>query len=406
MTTRKVGVVGLGKLGLPIALVLAEVGHHVIGVDGNKDLVDSLNSQTYSTNEPGVMERLASPQTTKNLVLSNSYFSLQDCDAAYVIVPTPSDETGKFKSDYVENAVIKLRETWKDDRKRIIVIVSTVMPGTCDHIQDTLLADSSIEIVYSPEFIALGSVIKNLLQPDSILVGSRTEYSANLHLEIQKSFSGSVPTSSLTLKEAEVTKLLVNCYVTMKISFANFVGEIADTLGIESSKGITDALGFDSRIGSRYLRAGLGYSGPCFPRDNLALSSWSESVGLSADLALATQQINLRQPEVAVRRIKRRFPSVTQFLIFGVAYKPFTDVIEESQSVVIARKLNKEGFEIEIFDPFISSNTKEMLRDLPVRERSQLKSSKARVILVSPGFTVGDYMEFLKDKELLFLGEI
>jgi UDPglucose 6-dehydrogenase len=385
----QVGIIGLGKLGLPLALCLAEVGYQVIGFDKNIELINSLNNKTFFTHEPYVMEFLEDPNVQETIEYSDSSTSLRNCKIIYIIVPTPSNSKGVFDSAYVEKAIEEVMGVWNSiDEEKTVVIVRTVMPGTCQIIARQQLGGSDVNLLYSPEFIALGTVVNNLKKPDAILVGCSREADSKTHVEIQKRLSGGgeIPVSLLSWEEAEVVKLLVNCYVTMKISFANFIGEICDVLPGANPKKIAGALGIDSRIGGKYLNPGLGYAGPCFPRDNRALSSWSLEMGLNADLAIATQSINSRQPRVTLERVIKLLAKESSVLIIGLVYKPRTEVLEQSQSLELARNLKTKGHFVSIFDPFVSLKDKgDLTADFRFFDTLS-ECERFELVVISPGF--------------------
>lgn len=383
----KVGVIGVGKLGLPLAVCFAEAGCQVVGFDKNQSLISSLNSGSFYTHEPKVIEMLGTLSIKENVQFTNRSEDLETCDLVYIIVPTPSNESGFFDAYLVESAVSNLVNIWEDlQEEKTVVIVSTVMPGTTAYIYEKYLRETKIKLLYSPEFIALGTVVNNLKEPDAILVGCSHILDAESHVTAQKMIAGdTVPVSFLSWDEAEVVKLLVNCYVTMKISFANFIGEICDVIPGARPEKIAKALGADSRIGNKYLNPGLGYAGPCFPRDNAALSSWSSQKGLKADLAFATQSINERQPQVTFQRIKRLIPQNSSILVIGLVYKPKTEVMEHSQSLELVRLLASQGHTVRVFEPYVLSQVLETQFNIQVVQ-DLANIDPYELILISPGF--------------------
>jgi UDPglucose 6-dehydrogenase len=156
--------------------------------------------------------------------------------------------------------------------------------------------------------------------------------------------------------EAEIVKLLVNCFVTMKISFANFIGEISTTSPAINKYVIAQALGMDTRIGNKYLRPGLGFAGPCFPRDNTALIAFASEYGIDANLAKSTEEINSRQPSEVLKQVCNTYPNAKLIGIVGVAYKPYTSVIDESQTLKIANLVRKAGLSVKLYDPQVTAN--------------------------------------------------
>jgi UDPglucose 6-dehydrogenase len=178
---------------------------------------------------------------------------------------------------------------------------------------------------------------------------------AALHVEISLSLCRNSPEIKiLSVKEAELVKLAINTFVTMKISFANFIGEISrNTEGIDASK-VCEAIGQDSRIGTKYLSPGLGFGGPCFPRDNRAFAEFSSRLSLHADLALATESINKRLPVNISEWIKNKYPDKKKIAILGITYKENSEVTEESQSIFIAKELYHLGYRVLVHDPLLN----------------------------------------------------
>lgn len=356
-----VGVVGLGKLGTPLALLIAEAGHIVFGVDIDSKRVRDLTNKQIHDSEPGVREILGNPNL--QIEFATDFKAIELVDLVYLIVPTPSLESGHFSNEYVISALMEIGKSMgKNSKEQLVVVVSTVMPGsTSTVLKDALYSNiprahqSKKKIIYSPEFIALGSVIRNLQYPDIILVGSDSRDDASSHLEVTLSLSKNSPeVKVLAVKEAELVKLAINTYVTMKISFANFIGEISRSIeGIDASK-VCEAIGQDSRIGQKYLSPGLGFGGPCFPRDNRAFSEFASSLNLNADLAIATESINKRLPANISTWIKNEHPDKKKIAILGITYKENSEVTEESQSIIIANQLDQLGFGVLVHDPLLN----------------------------------------------------
>ena len=300
-------VVGLGKLGLPLAGVLASVGFQTTGVDLNENLVSEIKSGNFRSPEPE-LETLLS-QFASKLNFTSRFDDTTDSNIFFLIVPTPSQSDGSFDNSSIVSAIEKLLVSWREAKQdKTIVIVSTVMPGSCQTVFVPMIREWEkqhqnsirISLLYSPEFIALGTVVHNLRNPDMTLIGSENPSEAREFLAIMDAVtSGKPQTQILNLTEAEIVKLMVNCFVTMKISFANFIGELTGLFPATDKHKVAQALGMDTRIGGKYLRPGFGFAGPCFPRDNKALIALSNSFGLKPSLGLATDEINDRQPDQA-----------------------------------------------------------------------------------------------------------
>jgi UDPglucose 6-dehydrogenase len=389
----RVCVIGLGKLGSPLAAVLASKGHDVIGVDRNEYFVESINAGKAPVIEPQLQELI--DESRDRLRATTSYdAAIPGTEISFVIVPTPSDDTGVFTNAWVLDAVKHIGAALKGkDVYHVVNITSTVMPGSTQGPIRRALEEASgktvgkdIGLCYNPEFIALGSVVRDMLYPDMILIGESDRRAGDV-LEAVYSIStnNKPPTQRMNLINAEVTKISVNTYLTTKISYANTLAELCERLPGADASVVTEALGRDSRIGPKYLSGALGYGGPCFPRDNIAFSVLAEKLGVRADLSRATDAVNRHQISRLVSRVRENVGegAVT---VLGLAYKPSTPVIEESQGVTIARDLANEGRPVTVYDPLAMENARRVL-DYTVRYAENVEDAVKganTVILTTP----------------------
>ncbi len=361
-------VIGLGKLGSPLAAVLASKGHEVVGIDRNAYFVDSINAGTAPVVEPQLQDLI--DQAQGRLTATHSYDeAIPNADISFIIVPTPSDESGVFTNSWVLDAVKSIGSALKrHSRYHVVNITSTVMPGsTGGPIREALETASGktvgvdIGLCYNPEFIALGSVVRNMLHPDMLLIGQSDERAGDVLEAVYKTTTDNAPpVQRMNLINAEITKISVNSYVTTKISFANTLAELCENLPGADVAVVTEALGKDSRIGSKYLSGALGYGGPCFPRDNIAFSVLAEKLGVVADLLRATDAVNKHQIRRVVHKV-REAVGEGSVAVLGLAYKPHTPVIDESQGVMIARDLALDGHRVTVFDPLAMENARHVL---------------------------------------------
>jgi UDPglucose 6-dehydrogenase len=251
----------------------------------------------------------------------------------------------------------------------VVVINSTVMPGSCDAEIKIALEESSgklvgkeIGLVYSPEFIALGSVVKDMKFPDLVLIGESDKRAGDLAEQVAKSVVESQPEiHRMTLVNAEIVKIAINAFVTTKISFANMLSEICDHLPNADVDVVTSAVGSDTRVGKKYLKGALGYGGPCFPRDNIALTRLAQQLGAGFDVPEATDAINQRQVSRVANLVTEYDLQNKKIAILGLSYKPDTPVIDESQGVMIANLLSDRGSSVSVNDPLALNNAKEKL---------------------------------------------
>jgi len=338
MIIEKLAVIGCGKLGAPLVACLAKAGHSVVGIDINENLIQDLKSRKILWHEPNLINYL---ETFKDSIKFTSNFdeNLQEVSTSFIIVPTPSDSNGVYSIDFVLSAVKNLCEKINESyfQSHTIVIVSTVMPGDTEGritAAVKLVAGKNFEkfkICYSPEFIALGSVIHNLENPDMILIGQSDEVVGSKLEKILLSMTVNNPAVlRLSTAEAEIAKIAINSFVTTKISFSNQISEICENFANTSSVNVLKAIGTDSRIGNSYLKQGTSYGGPCFPRDNRAFAKFAETLGVSLDLAIAADSINNRQKTRLNQLLTKVTPKIKSVLVVGFSYKPDTDVYEES----------------------------------------------------------------------------
>lgn len=301
-----ISVIGLGKLGLPILKVFKKYGYKIIGID-----------------------------KVKKKGFTTSFRNLGDI--SFVIVPTPSLENNKFTSEYVEEVLKKIK------RKHLVVIVSTLMPGETDRLQKKF---KHLTLVYNPTFCALGSVARDFTHPDFVLIGSRNEKVNRVLYNIYESIIPELtPYAFLTPLEAEITKLSLNCYITTKITFANQIGNLCYRLGLKPDR-ILESIGLDSRIGQKYFKAGLGYGGTCFPRDNLALSAYCDDNNLTPNLFRTVDFLNRGQELEIVERVERLKPKTVGFK--SLSFKEGTNITECSPLKGIYKTLKNRGYKVKI----------------------------------------------------------
>jgi len=352
--------VGLGKLGCTMMACFAHRGWDVIGTDINPEYVLSVNEGKSPIYEPGVAGLLKAHKE-KISATSDPVEAALKSDVSFIIVPTPTVEDGSFTTKYVFEAAKGVAPAIKKKSSyHLVVVTSTVMPGETDKVRQ-LIEDISEKrcgpdfgVVYNPDFIALGSVIENFLNPDMILIGESDEKAGKIIEDIHRALVLNEPeTHRMNFWNAELAKIGLNSYCTLKITFANIIGEICERLPGGDAHAVTQAIGADSRVGKKYFKPGLGYSGPCFPRDQRAFSHAARSAGVRAILSEATDLINDyqkngRTSEKVIENLKKGFDKIS---ILGLTYKENTTLVEESPSLSLIKNLDAGGFKISVYDP-------------------------------------------------------
>lgn len=386
----KISVIGLGKLGTPLAAVLASKGYEVVGVDVNSRNVELINEGKTPVFEPGLDELL---QASRGRLSATTDYerAIVGTDVTFIIVMTPSDEHGAFSLGYVlaaaESIGLALR---KKTGYHLVVLTSTVMPGATEKQLLPALERHSgkrcgpgFGLCYNPEFIALGSVIRDMLNPDVVLIGESDRRAGDMLESIHRQVcANQPPIARMNFVNAELTKLAVNTFVTTKISYANMLAQVCERLPGADADVVTGALGLDTRIGRKYLKGALGYGGPCFPRDNLAFAHLARTVGVHAALAEATDAQNRQQVVRLGDLVLAKLPAGGRVGILGLSYKPNTDVIEESQGVELARHLTRSGVPVVLYDPAAMDRARALLGEWAAFANSAADCARQADVLV------------------------
>jgi UDPglucose 6-dehydrogenase len=330
--SRRFSVVGLGKLGASMAAAIASRGHEVIGVDVNRRAVERVNAGEAPVQETGLEDLIAANRARLKATMSHDE-AILGSDLTFVIVPTPSDARGAFSLQYAAFAFRAIGEALaRKSAYHTVVLTSTVLPGATRYGLVPILerhsgktAGRDFGVCYSPEFIALGSVIRDFLNPDFLLIGQLDERAGG-HLEecYRDIMPAQPPVARMSLENAELAKISVNAFVTTKITFANLMAELCNKLPGGDVDVVSAAIGLDSRIGRKYLTGGLGYGGPCFPRDNVALAFVASALGVSADLPQTTDRLNRSVAHRIATWLRGRFGHELTVALLGLSYKPFS----------------------------------------------------------------------------------
>ena len=337
----------------------ASRGFDVIGVDINQAAVDAVNAGRAPVQETNLGETLLANLTRIRATRSHAE-AVSQSDISFVIVPTPSDERGSFSLQYAEWAFQEIgRALRRKKGYHNVVLTSTVLPGATRYSLIPILERESGKTVgrdfgvcYSPEFIALGSIIHDFLNPDFTLIGEFDTRSGDHLADVyERTVENEARSARMTLENAELTKISINTFVTTKITFANMLAEICENLPGGNVDAVTSALGLDARIGRKYLTGAIGYGGPCFPRDNVALSFIARELDVEASIAETTDTMNRAMADKIAKKALPLLRKGSTVVVLGLSYKPYSHVTEESQGVYLARLLSQSGLRVVAFDP-------------------------------------------------------
>ena len=385
---KTVSVFGLSKLGSCIAATLAARGFEVLGVDIDPEKVRRVNEGLAPVDEPLLAETITAGRA--RLRATQDHREAVATEASFFIPPSPSLPDGSFSNECLLKAMQPIAKAVRDAGKKghLFVCSSTTTPGAMDQVLIPMLEKATgwvcgtdFGVCYNPEFIALGNVVNGLLEPDMVLIGESDAKSGEALEQLYKKYNRNTPRiARMSIISAELTKISVNSYITMKISFTNQLRLIAERFPKADIHAALDAIGSDSRIGKKYLRAGLSYGGPCFPRDNRLLAYAARQLGLEAPLAEASDRVNEMSKQKLVEEVGGMLAPGETVAILGMSYKPDTYIVEESAGLYLAQHLKRKGYRVLVHDYAATPSNSPSLHEFEVidnpkalQERKEIK---------------------------------
>ncbi|XID93927.1 UDP-glucose dehydrogenase family protein [Paenibacillaceae bacterium WGS1546] len=354
-----IGVVGLGYVGLSTAAVLAELDHHVICMDNDREKIERLKRGEIPIYEPGLEEWVVRYSGEGRLTFTNRLDdALADCSVVFVTVGTPPKEDGSPDLSALQAVTEQLARQIRS--YLLIVVKSTVPPGTCEWIEASIrksgVDPACFDVASNPEFLREGTALEDMLHPDRIIIGAGSERAASLLKEVYAGIDTAFTVMSLAA--AETTKYASNAFLAAKISFINELSRVCDALGVDVTE-VASGMGQDTRIAPHFLRAGLGYGGSCFPKDVGALYHAASSHGIAMPLLQAVKKINDSQVDWCIAKLERALGFMKeqqQITVWGATFKPDTDDIRESRALLLMRKLTEAGYRVHAYDPLVRPN--------------------------------------------------
>ena len=341
-------ILGIGRLGLGLTLLIEKAGYNVLGIDINEEYIKQLNNKTFKTKEPEYENLLLN---SKNFKASNNLEEgLKHSDIIFIMVQTPNSGGNKFYDhSIVSNLLQKINE--KKVENKHIIVGCTLMPKYIDEVGSFLLSDcKNTTLSYNPEFIAQGEIIKGFLNPDMVLIGTHSQELGEILREIYSKIVKTNPKYCIISPlEAEITKITINGYITTKLSFANMISDVCDSIGANKEK-VLDTIGSDSRIGNKYFRPGYSFGGPCFPRDTRALALFVDQNNINNELLLSTTKYNNLHSDFLTQKLLDK--NRDEYIIENICYKENSKIpiIEESAKLKIAKQLVEAGKKVTIKD--------------------------------------------------------
>ncbi len=370
----KLVIVGTGYVGLVSGACFAEFGYQTICVDKDKDRIESLNSGKCPFFEPGMDDLLYKHLKISKLLSFSSSLSdsIKDADIIFITVGTPNR---RLEDDADLTSVWSVAEEISENIKHYCLVVtkSTVPIGTSDEIKKIIekkISKDNFDVVSNPEFLREGSAIKDFMHPDRVVIGTENQRSENIMKKLYNPLIiKKTPIIFTSIKSSEIIKYASNSFLATKIAFINEVADLCEAVGADV-KDIAKAMGIDNRIGSKFLQAGPGYGGSCFPKDLKAFVSTAKKFNVNLSILSSVNQSNENRINNIANKIIKKIDKNSQITLLGLSFKPNTDDIRESTSLKLAKILSEKGYTINCFDPVSINNTKKEFHKLKYFQNS------------------------------------
>ena len=347
----KLAVIGTGYAGLVTAVCLAEKGHEVICIDNDEKKINLLQNGEIPIYEKN-LEYLMKKNIDRLIYTSKYELVYKEADVIFIAVGTPEKLDGNANLNYLWNVIYEISGNMS--RECVLVIKSTVPIGTVEKIKNYLLHNnldgSKFHIVSNPEFLSQGTAVEDTLNASRIIIGTTDKYAESVMLDVYKDFN--VPKLITNHQSAEMIKYASNDFLALKISYINEIANLCEIIGANISD-VTKGMAYDSRIGSKFLNAGVGYGGSCFPKDTKALHWMSTLYGKELKTIKAAIEVNEQQKFTLIKKAEKYYDSLfgKKVAVLGVTFKPGTDDLREAPSIVNINVLLDEGAHVYAYDP-------------------------------------------------------
>jgi UDPglucose 6-dehydrogenase len=366
-------IIGTGYVGLVTGACLAEFGMNLICVDNDRQKIDLLQQGKVSIHEPGLEDIVIKNMKEGRLRFSpNIEEGVTSSLVIFIAVGTPSNDDGSADLRAVEEVAKEIARYM--DGYKVVVVKSTVPVGTCRRlkqlIQDHQVQPSPFDIVSNPEFQREGSAIEDFMRPDRVTIGAESEQAIAIMKDIYSAlYLIETPFVITSLETAEMIKYAANAFLATKVTFINEIANLCERVGADVYH-VARAMGLDGRIGKKFLHPGPGYGGSCFPKDTRALSRIAHESGYAFKILDSVIEVNEEQKERMVNKIREKVGDLRGKIIgvLGLSFKPSTNDIRESSSIVIIQRLLTMGAKVKAFDPAAMEETKAVLPELEYGE--------------------------------------
>ena len=400
----KLAIIGTGYVGLITGACFAEFGYQTICIDKDEKRVEELNNSQCPFYEPGVDDLLDKHlNKTKLLSFSSSLSeSLREADIIFITVGTPSKRIeGEADLSYVWDVAEEISQNI--NKYCIVVTKSTVPVGTTKEVKNIIskkISENFFDVVSNPEFLREGSALNDFMRPDRVVIGCENKKSEDIMKELYRPLHLiEAPIVSTTIESAEVIKYASNSFLATKISFINQVADLCEKVGADVQE-VARGMGIDKRIGNKFLHAGPGYGGSCFPKDVKAFVKTAEKNDVKLSILSAVDKFN----EERVNKLTNKFVSKAnlkkgdQVTLLGLSFKPNTDDVRDSTSLKIAKLLQNEGIQIKSYDPEAMDNAKKENAEIILCSSAYEACKDTKAIIIGTEWNEFRALDFLKIK--------
>ena len=390
-----VSIIGSGYVGTTVAACFADLGHEVVNVDVDREIVDAINDGEAPIHEDGLAELVADhagPDGTGRLEATTDYEAVLDTDVTFLCLPTPQNDDGSIDLSIMEAAAEQLGTTLAaKDAWHTVVVKSTVVPGSTEEAITPILEAASDKTVgddfgvgMNPEFLREGTAVHDFLDPDKVVLGADDERALeNMHAVFDPLIEQSdAPVVETDTRTAEMIKYANNGFLAAKISLINDIGNVCKEFGIDAYE-VADAIALDDRIGEQFLRSGVGWGGSCFEKDTAAIRAAARDQDYEPAMLDAATAVNDRQPTRLLSLMDDHVDVAGERVaVLGLAFKPGTDDIRNSRAIPVIEGLQARGAEVAAYDPVSIENMRERFPDIEYTDTPEAALTEADAALV------------------------
>jgi len=398
----RVSIVGSGYVGTTIAACFADLGHEVVNVDVDEELVATINDGEAPIHEPGLEDRIAEHAGSR-LRATTDYDEVRETDVTFLALPTPSREDGSIDTSIMETGSESLGEALAGKDHHTVVVKSTVVPGTTEKVVEPALERGGFDgatLAMNPEFLRMGTAVADFLDPDKVVFGARVDDSDDHHgeaayevlREVYEPLLDEAPDAAVVetgLREAEMIKYANNAFLASKVSLINDLGNVCKEFGVDAYE-VADAIALDDRISGKFLRSGVGWGGSCFPKDVAAITAAAKGEGYDPAMLEAAVEVNDGQPERLLSLLDDHVDvDGKRVAVLGLSFKPGTDDIRGTRAIPVIDGLQERGADVVAYDPVATEKMSEQRPDVAYAD-----SARDALDAASGAVVVTDWDEF------------